>query len=64
MKEFKEGDKVVFVGVEGVVAGIYPDRTYPVRVEFYDCTHVSFTFDGKNFVDDIHPSLFHVDMED
>lgn len=65
VKEFKEGDKVVRFGHEGVVIGVDTDdtTTYRVYVEFDNGECDSFTLDGEYYLG-CGQSLFHVDNED
>lgn len=65
MKEFKEGDKVVRFGHEGVVIGVDPDETvvYPVYVRFDNGECDSFTLDGKWLISDNDQSLFHIEND-
>lgn len=59
MTEFKVGDKVSWMGLEGIVTG--DDNSisirYPIQVEFDEYGFRCFTKDGKFYVHHTEPSL-------
>lgn len=63
-KDSKVGDKVWNFRVGyGVIMGIHEGAYFPVVVEFVDGTQGSFTYDGRYYLKDLNPELFHSEVK-